>query len=265
MVEVYQKDFYALMKQGSCLDKKGTITFSKNFLPYDTEESQERLEIYHNNVLGSLSNVLGVTYPLCKALIGKDFFRKISHTYVKDYFPTQPSLLFWGEEFPDFINNFGRTHNYAYWGDLALAEWYLNSVFYAKDQEFYELKDLEALLEKEDYGRISLSLIDACMIQKSPFNLPSLLSFLKEKGAGDLVGDIDQETHLIYYRDQDLKAQYLAVDSVYFEALVFLRVDSGQEAKTLEGLTSFFVDQGQSEVLGSFIQFLFQLRLLRKE
>ncbi|MEI8634117.1 DNA-binding domain-containing protein [Vibrio sp. PP-XX7] len=46
------------------------------------QEKQTRFSVYRNNVFSSLIDVLGEIYPICKMVVGDEFFAALAYQYV---------------------------------------------------------------------------------------------------------------------------------------------------------------------------------------
>jgi len=71
-----------------------------------SEEAENRFSIYRNNVALSLSTAIADSFPVVKRLIGDNCFKSAAIEFVRSNLPEQPSLLFYGEGFIDFIKTY---------------------------------------------------------------------------------------------------------------------------------------------------------------
>jgi hypothetical protein len=81
-----------------------------------------RFGVYRNNVIVGLINALAARYPAARRLLWDDTFNVIAHLYAVSSPPRSPVLLEYGEEFPDFIRNFGDSTARDYVADVAEIE-----------------------------------------------------------------------------------------------------------------------------------------------
>ena len=95
--------------------------------------ARERLAIYRNNVLASLTDVLAETFPVVCRLVGAPFFTYAAHEFIAGHPPLRPSLSEYGEAFPGFLQEFPPCRGLVYLADTARFEWLLNVARYAAD------------------------------------------------------------------------------------------------------------------------------------
>jgi hypothetical protein len=93
-----------------------------------------RLMIHRGNVIESLANALGHSYPAVKAIAGDGNFRVLAAAYVRARPPLRPALMTYGGEFPDFIAaHDAAMRDYPFLADLARLEWAMNEAYFADD------------------------------------------------------------------------------------------------------------------------------------
>ncbi len=92
-----------------------------------------RFNVYRNNVVVSLCDALGETFPAIKNLLGEDYFNALARTFVKAHPPTSPVLMWYGGDFAGFIEAFPPLAGYPYLGDVARLEWAWLQAFHAAD------------------------------------------------------------------------------------------------------------------------------------
>lgn len=89
------------------------------------EEARERLSVYRNNVLSSLSQALAEIFPVCQQLVGEEFFNALSREFIRGYLPTSPVLSDYGAEFSEFIADFPPVAQLPYLSAVAELEYEL--------------------------------------------------------------------------------------------------------------------------------------------
>ncbi|MGK9237355.1 DNA-binding domain-containing protein [Inquilinus limosus] len=81
-----------------------------------------RVSAYRNNVFAGLVKVLAARFPVTERLIGGAFFQAMARLFVAGHLPRSPVLLWYGDEFPDFISCFGPARFVPYLADVARLE-----------------------------------------------------------------------------------------------------------------------------------------------
>ena len=94
---------------------------------------RERLAVYRNNVLASLTDVLRETFPVVCRLVGEPFFAFAAREFIAAHPPLRPSLSQYGDAFPAFLGTFPPCADLPYLADTAQLEWLLNVSRYAAD------------------------------------------------------------------------------------------------------------------------------------
>ena len=104
------------------LDQKGEEPSLSLFAETRPVAPQTALTIYRNNVFSSLIEALQDAYPVLYEVMGKDFFRGAAKEFLQTHFPTQRSLVSFGESFGDFLHAMPENHDLPYLADLAKIE-----------------------------------------------------------------------------------------------------------------------------------------------
>lgn len=94
-----------------------------------------RIAIYQNNTLGSLVNVLKQHYPICKQLVGDDYFLQIAKAYVAQTPSTSNNLDDYGDKLPSFfeqlLKNRPELSELGYLPDVSQLEWFIHKAYNA--------------------------------------------------------------------------------------------------------------------------------------
>jgi hypothetical protein len=99
----------------------------------DGAPAPKRFNVYRNNVVVSLCEALGKTFPAIRALLGEDYFNALAREFVSRHPPSSPVLIRYGAEFPAFVSAFPPLEAYPYLGDVARAEWAWLQAYHAED------------------------------------------------------------------------------------------------------------------------------------
>lgn len=107
----------------------------------------DRLAVYRNTVLTSLTEALRETFPVVCRLVGEKFFAFAAREFIAVHPPLRPSLSEYGEALPDFLQAFPPCRDLAYLADIAKLEWLLNAARYAADIATVSASCLSATVE----------------------------------------------------------------------------------------------------------------------
>jgi hypothetical protein len=107
--------------------------------------ADRRFAVYRNNVAVGLANALAERFPVVKRLVGDDFFRAMAHVYATAELPHSPVMLYHGETFPGFIDDFEPARPIPYLGDIARIEMARGLAYHAADATSLEPDAFAAL------------------------------------------------------------------------------------------------------------------------
>jgi hypothetical protein len=94
-----------------------------------------RMAVYRNNVVSSLVDALGETFPVVRQLVGEEFFRAMAGRFVRESPPRSRVLAHYGQEFPCFIATFEPARCLPYLADVARLEMARVVAYHAADAE----------------------------------------------------------------------------------------------------------------------------------
>lgn len=83
------------------------------------------LQVYRNNFVLGLSEVLASSYPAVRAMVGEDFFAAAARGFVLAEPLREGAVMHYGEGFGDWLAGLPTTAELPWLGDLARFEWAL--------------------------------------------------------------------------------------------------------------------------------------------
>lgn len=92
-----------------------------------------RYAVYRNNVLHSLINALVRRFPVTKRLVGDECFHFCTKLFVDRHKPHSPILMFYGDDFPDFLAGLEFLDTWPFLPDVARIEVARTYAFHAED------------------------------------------------------------------------------------------------------------------------------------
>lgn len=117
----------------------------------------DRLDIYRNTLVGSLTTALRLSYPAVHRLVGVGFFEGAAAIFVEQHIPHSACLDDYGAEFADFLERFPPVAGLPYLPGVARLEWAVNVALHAREADALDLGRL-AMAEATHDGRIVLVL-----------------------------------------------------------------------------------------------------------
>ncbi|RMF08193.1 MAG: DUF2063 domain-containing protein [Alphaproteobacteria bacterium] len=112
----------------------------------------ERIAVHRRNTLVLTCDALADTFPVVKALVGDGFFRTLGRAFVLEHPPRNATLLFYGQDFPDFIARFKPAQSVPYLADVARLEWAIHESYHAAEETPVDARQLGRLAPEKLAG-----------------------------------------------------------------------------------------------------------------
>ena len=142
----------------------------------DGGEVGRRFDIYRNNVVVALIEALGEAFPVVRAIVGEEFFEAMAGVYVRAHPPSSPRMMFYGEGFAGFLENFPPAAGLAYLPDVARLEYARRLAYHAVDEPVADPSVL-AGLDPAALSQARLALQAACRIVCSAHPIHAIWRF----------------------------------------------------------------------------------------
>ncbi len=142
---------------------------------------EERLKVYHNNIVGSLTEVLRACYPICENLTGGDFFKAMARAFIFENPPTGGCMHKYGEKLPGFIHRYKMAQPLPYLSDIATLEWALHHAYHANDRRPILGSHFTEITE-HDLINLTLELRPSAHLISSAFPIAEIRSFCLSDG-----------------------------------------------------------------------------------
>ena len=131
---------YALTREDDPAGAAGFLAPGGEIAPDD------RLSIHRNNVMGSLIEALGDTFPVVADRCGRNNFEAAAAAFVRAAPPDRAQLSHYGADFPAFLDGYAPARrDLPFLADLARLEWALNEAYFAAEAVPLGGDDLAAL------------------------------------------------------------------------------------------------------------------------
>jgi Putative DNA-binding domain len=188
------------------------FTCNENVLPM-------RLQIYRNNIIGSLTKAMQLTYPLIVILTGKNFAANMMGSFVRENPPREACLARYGAGLDRFIETFAPARSLPYLADVARLEWAMNESFYAPDDGPLSRSDLESIPHCE-LADMTLRLRSSVRVLDSRWPLLAIREFcLQENRDESETLDLDQGGCKIMVYRPALSVELVSADLAEYDFL----------------------------------------------
>lgn len=195
--------------------------------PIGSCDQQRRFNIYRNNRMSSLIEVLGSTYPALHRLVGDEFFKASAKAFIEAQPPSQPVMAEYGREFGQFMSALPTVSALPYLRDVAELEWWHLQAYHCEDAAVFEVTQLSNI-RPESVMDIVFNCHPALNLIESNWPVGSI--WMRSSSIGDSFDtpiDMQQGEGVIITRPE----LQVRVSIISHAAIVFLR--SIQQGKSL--------------------------------
>lgn len=123
----------------------GAFIVADGFLP------SERLNVYRNTFIGTLTTALRLSHPATRKLVGDVFFETAAVHFINEQPPTTAYLNEFGGAFAEFLALFQPAGSVPYLPDVARLEWAVNRALHASDAAPLDLARLSTVSADEQH------------------------------------------------------------------------------------------------------------------
>ncbi len=140
-----------------------------------------RFSVYRNNVAVSLTEAMHQAFPVITSLLGTQNMDGLSGLFLRKHPPSTPMMMFYGEEFPQFLAEMEQLSHLGYLADVARLELALRSSYHAADSKAV---DAEALsVSPEEVMRAKLDFAPSMKVIRSEWPIFSIWRFNTQDNA----------------------------------------------------------------------------------
>ncbi|HEY8126614.1 MAG TPA: DNA-binding domain-containing protein [Methylocystis sp.] len=134
---------------------------------------KRRFGVYRNNVCVGLVDALAERFPVCRRLVGDDFFRAMAQCYVRERLPRRPMLFEYGDAFATFVSQFEPARELPYLPDVARLDYAVGQAYHAADAAPLPL-DLLRALPHDQLDRATAALHPSTQVVASKYPIVSI-------------------------------------------------------------------------------------------
>ncbi|SEA02328.1 DNA-binding domain-containing protein [Alkalimonas amylolytica] len=183
-----------------------------------------RLLVYRNSSIKASVQAVLDNFPVCQALLPPEQLRQLVRAYVLEHRPAHAVLAWYGQQFPDWLQQCLSQHHCPWLADLArLERCWLNSVL-AAEQAAIRSEQLALLAEQgQDIQTLRLGLRPCVQLLESNFTVWDLwLQKRHQLGSPDHAPVFLQHSQRLLWRQADFSLQHRqlnAAEWAFFQAI----------------------------------------------
>lgn len=154
----------------------------KGLVDHQNAPAGRRFSVYRNNVAVSLTEAMHSAFPVIAKLLGKENMDGLSGLFLRAHPPQSPLMMFYGAEFPAFLEGMSQLSHLGYLADVARLELALRHAYHAADSAPIDPKDLASLSE-DDLLSAGLQIAPAVQVLRSDWPIHGIWRFNSVDGA----------------------------------------------------------------------------------
>lgn len=135
--------------------------------------AKQRVGIYRGSVHGILTTSLGITFTVCKQLVGEQFFDKMCDVFIDEYPPQSPFFAKYGNDLNQFLADFEPVKSLPYLSDMAKLEWARNEISQKPLPEPFDFSAL-ASLNDDQQSKLLFKLKNTMRLVQSDYRIDLL-------------------------------------------------------------------------------------------
>lgn len=117
--------------------------FIASLVPSLKLQPEQQLAIYQTNMRSALQNTLAQIYPVCRKIVGENYFKQLARQYINEQPSKNANLNCYGENLSSLIKmqcqQRDELTDFSYLSDLAQLEWFYHALYYAAEGERFDL------------------------------------------------------------------------------------------------------------------------------
>lgn len=202
---------------------------------------------YRNSVQGGLTKALEEIYPVCRKLVGDNFFAAMALEYIRDNPSTSPDLTDFGSNFNQFIANFEPADSLPYFADVAELEWQWHRVFNGTNSASIGIDSL-ADLNPEEQLNLRFKMSDNIGLKRSSYPVHRIWQVNQEGHESDDIINLDDGgIRMVVWRDE----LTMRIDPL--NESEWTLINAVRSGKKFEEICRIFSAMNEEDLIGQFL------------
>jgi hypothetical protein len=206
---------------------------------------KQQLAIYQNNVRGALQTSLAQVYPVCRKILGENYFKQLASVYIKKYPSRQHDLNDYGEYFSDFIylqyQQRSELNDFSYLSDLVQLEWFYHHVYYAAQGSMFDFSAFSQLTQQQQAQSI-FQIVPCLKFISSSYPILSIWQLNQDDSTTQQTLVSNAENCYIFRKNNQIRL--IAIDAKMYKLLSLVN-----EGATLKEITQTDEDNNFPELI----------------
>ena len=123
----------------------GNVAIEKDIMSTEDALAEHRLGAYYNAYRIRLIDILARDYTAIEKRLGRELFEALALDYLRNFPSTQPSVRWFGLNFPKYLDKFCEYDDHEFLAELAQFEWTQGLIFDAHNKS--DVFDLDAMAQ----------------------------------------------------------------------------------------------------------------------
>ncbi|WP_170335203.1 HvfC/BufC N-terminal domain-containing protein [Ruegeria arenilitoris] len=150
-------------------------------LDASSQPAGRRFSVYRNNVAVSLTEAMHQAFPVITKLLGPQNMDGLAGLFLRQHPPSSPLMMFYGQEFPEFLSRMEQLSHLGYLPDVARLELAIRESYHAADSQPI---DADALaVSPEDLMQAKLGFAPSMRVLKSAWPVHAIWRFNNDPDA----------------------------------------------------------------------------------